>query len=167
MAWFLSPTGWPTYADSSEEQADLSARGYDALAAEQVQAAIDAFNATVPPSTQLPGYALAVDVAAALASKANASSLPGKLSISDIPNPATPGGAALRAALEPRSPAATYTYEVTPDGSKRIKTETKGGVTMTYTYDDANGGRVKTQSDGTTTWTFGYDADSLITGVAA
>jgi YD repeat-containing protein len=75
--------------------------------------------------------------------------------------------AAGRAVFATLAPAATYTYELAPDGTKRIKTETKGGVTMTYTYDDANGGRVATQSDGTTTWTFSYDADSLITGVAA
>lgn len=100
-AWFLSPSGWPTYASSDEETADLAARGYASLPEADVPAAVAAYQAaqTAPPPSSLPGYALASDVAAALATKANASSLPGKLSIADIPNPATTGGAALRAAF--------------------------------------------------------------------
>lgn len=46
--WFLSPSGWPTHADSPEEQADLTGRGYTPIDAGQVQAAIEAFNAGQP-----------------------------------------------------------------------------------------------------------------------
>lgn len=101
MNWLLSPSGWPVFADTGDEQTDLLGRGYEVIAEADVQAAIDAFQAAEasPPSTQLPGWALATDVAAALATKANASSLGGKLSITDIDNPASDGGARLRAAF--------------------------------------------------------------------
>ena len=82
-------------------------------------------------------------------------------------NPATPLGQTLAQSYAPVAPTATYTYENAPDGSKRIKTETKNGVTMTYVYDDAHDGRISTQSDGTTTWTFNYDTDGLMLGVGA
>jgi hypothetical protein len=60
------------------------ARGYDPLADDQVQAAIDAFHAAEasPPSTQLPGWALATDVATALAAKADAAALATKVNSS-------------------------------------------------------------------------------------
>jgi hypothetical protein len=88
-----------------------------------------------------------------------------------IPLPEGSGGGLTEEVADTRyvpvSPTATYTYETAPDGSKRIKTETKNGVTMTYVYDDAHDGRIATQSDGTTTWTFNYDTDGLMLGVGA
>lgn len=73
----LSPSGWPVYADSGDEYTDLTGRGYSVLPADQVQAAVDAFRAAEasPPATQFAGWALATDVQAALATKANAASL--------------------------------------------------------------------------------------------
>lgn len=100
MAWYLSPSGWPTYAADGDTQSNLLAHSYTPMAEADVPAAVAAFQAAEnsPPSTQLPGWALATDVAAALALK---------LSISDIPNPDTTGGVELRAALVPRAVAQT------------------------------------------------------------
>lgn len=82
--WFKSPSGWPVYADTDREQAELTGRGYDPMAADQVQPAIVAFLAAdaTPPSSQLPGWALAADVALALADKADKADLSSKLNSS-------------------------------------------------------------------------------------
>lgn len=65
MPWLKSPSGWPVFADTADERDDLAGRGYVGIAEADVQAAIDAFLAveSSPPSTQLPGWALAADLA--------------------------------------------------------------------------------------------------------
>ncbi|SNR32969.1 SGNH/GDSL hydrolase family protein [Blastococcus mobilis] len=49
MAWYLSPSGWPQWADDGGLFAQrLTANGWQLIDASQVQAAIDAYNAATP-----------------------------------------------------------------------------------------------------------------------
>lgn len=68
--WFLSPSGWPTFADSDDEQWALSDRGYTLIDAGQVPAAIAAFNAGQPPPTSQDPLTLA-EAATAIAATGN------------------------------------------------------------------------------------------------
>lgn len=52
MPWYLSPSGWPTHADSGDEEWDLQDRGYTPINEADVQPAIDAFNAGQPPAPE-------------------------------------------------------------------------------------------------------------------
>lgn len=49
MAWYLSPSGWPQFADDGSLYADrLAGLGWAPLSESQVQAAVDAYNARTP-----------------------------------------------------------------------------------------------------------------------
>lgn len=49
VVWYLSPSGWPTSAETGSLFAlSLDARGWTVLSADQVQPAIDAYNAGQP-----------------------------------------------------------------------------------------------------------------------
>lgn len=57
VTWFLSPSGWPTHADDGSLFAgSLSARGWLVIDESQVQAAVDAYNAAVPPGVPGPDF---------------------------------------------------------------------------------------------------------------
>lgn len=152
MTWWKSPSGWPVYADTGDEQAELQARGYVALADDQVQPAVDAFRAAeaAPASTQLPGWALATDVAASLASKANASTVAGKQDKSaldaDVATKVGTAGSATATALRAAfglSVAATVSANATLAVNKHTPVDaTSGTRTMTLPTGQAEGTRV-------------------------
>lgn len=73
--WFLSPSGWPTFADTAEEQAVLTAAGYVPMDVSQVQPAIDAYHAGSP-----------------------APAVPDFVTVDELQTPTSPASVALKAA---------------------------------------------------------------------
>lgn len=59
MAWYLSPSGWPTYAlDGSLYAVRLTELGWTSLPESQVQAKVDAYNLANGVSVPAPSPAL-------------------------------------------------------------------------------------------------------------